>query len=213
MEVESNPSSLKKTTDSMEAHPPPSNRKRRRNICLVVIAVILGLILLMVILKFTVFKAKDPVTTINSVALKDLDFELNIAKLGVYLNVTLDVNISIKNPNKVGFKYKNSSALLNYRDRVVGEVPIPAAKISPGQTVTMNLTLTILADRLISNSNLFSDIISGTLHLSAFTRISGKVYILKIIKIHAVSYTTCDINIAILKRSVTKQSCQYKTKL
>jgi hypothetical protein len=166
----------------------------------------------MVILGLTVFKAKDPVTTVNSVALKDLSFDLDIAKLGVYLNVTLDVNISIKNPNKVGFKYKNSSALLNYRGRVVGEVPIPAAKISPDQTVTMNLMLTVLADRLISNSNLVSDVISGTLPLTASTRISGKVYILKIIKFHAVSYTTCDIDIHVLKRSMTNH-CQYKTKL
>jgi len=215
MEVESTPLPKKMTTDSMAPPPPPqsSRKKRGRNICLVVIAVILGLVLLMVILGLTVFKGKHPVTTVNSVALKDLNFDLNFAKLGVYLNVTLDVNLSIKNPNKVGFQYTNSSALLNYRGQVVGEAPIPASKISADQTATMNLTLTILADRLISNSNLYSDIISGTLPLSTFTRISGKVHILKIIKIHVVSYTTCDINIAVQKRSVTNQTCQYKTKL
>ncbi|KAF7144152.1 hypothetical protein RHSIM_Rhsim05G0234400 [Rhododendron simsii] len=184
--------------------PPQTSRKRRRNICLVVIAVILGLVLLMVILGLTVFKAKHPVTTVNSVALKDFDFSLNLAKLGVYLNVTLDVNLSIKNPNKVGFKYTNSSAFLNYRGQVVGQAPLPASKIPSDQTVTMNLTLTVLADRLISNSNLYSDIISGTLPLNTFTRIAGKVYILKIIKIHVVSYTTCDINIDVLKRPVRR---------
>ncbi|KAH7866324.1 hypothetical protein Vadar_018872 [Vaccinium darrowii] len=220
MELESTPLSSKKTTDSMAPSPlppppppppPQSNRKRRRNICLVVIAVILGLVLLMVILGLTAFKAKHPVTTVNSVALEDLKLDLN---MGVYLNVTLDVNLSIKNPNKVGFKYTNSSALLNYRGQVVGEAPIPASKISAGQTMTMNLTLTILADRLISNPNLYSDVvISGTLPLSTFTRISGKVRILKIIKIHVVAYTTCDINIDVVNRSVTNQSCQYKTKL
>lgn len=217
MELESTP--LSKKTNSMAPspppppHPPQTSRKRRRNICLVVIAVILGLVLLMVILGLTVFKAKHPVTTVNSVALKDFDFSLNLAKLGVNLNVTLDVNLSIKNPNKVGFKYTNTSALLNYRGQVVGEAPLPASKIPSDQSVTMNLTLTVLADRLISNSNLYSDIISGTLPLSAFTRVAGKVYILKIIKIHVVSYTTCDINIDVLNRSVTKQTCQYKTKL
>lgn len=215
MELESAP--LSKKTNSMPRSPPPphpqTSRKRGRNICLVVIAVILGLVLLMVILGFTVFKAKHPVTTVNSVVLKDFNFSLNLAKLGVYLNVTLDINLSVKNPNKVGFKYTNSSAYLNYRGRVVGEAPLPASKISSEQTVNMNLTLTLLADRLISNSNLYSDIISGTLPLSAFTRIAGKVSIFKIIKVHVVSYTTCDINIDVMNRSVTNQTCQYKTKL
>ncbi|KAH7865847.1 hypothetical protein Vadar_011967 [Vaccinium darrowii] len=208
MEVESSAPSSKKT-DSM-APSPQSNRRRGRNICLVVIAVILGLVLLMVILGLTVFKPKHPVTTVNSVALKDLNVDLTFTK---HLNVTLDVNLSIKNPNKVGFKYTDSSALLNYRGQEVAEAQIPGSEISAGKTVTTNLTLTILADRLILNSTLYSDVISGTLPLSAFTRISGKVHILKIIKIHVVSYTTCDINIDTEHRSLINQTCQYKTKL
>ncbi|KAH7866024.1 hypothetical protein Vadar_014404 [Vaccinium darrowii] len=101
METES-----KKTDPMAPSSPPRMNWIRGRNICLVVIAVILGLVRLLVILGFTVFKTKRPVTTINSVALEDLNLSLNIAKVEAYLSVT---NLSIKNPNKVGFKYTNSN--------------------------------------------------------------------------------------------------------
>ena len=36
----------------------------------------------------------------NKMSIKDLDFSSNLTKFKVYLNVTLDVNLSIKNPNK-----------------------------------------------------------------------------------------------------------------
>ncbi|KAL6988246.1 hypothetical protein U1Q18_013994 [Sarracenia purpurea var. burkii] len=213
MEIESSTIALK-DAKSMPSTPPPRNsRKRKRNICLAVIAVILGLVLVIVILGLTVFKARRPVTTVNSVALKDLQFSLDILRLKVYLNATLDVSLSIKNPNKVGFKYSNSSALLKYRGELVGEAPLLASKISADQTLPMNITLTLMADRLLSNSDLYSDIMSGTLPLTTFTRISGKVYILKIFKIHVVSTTTCDVNIDVTNRSVANQTCRYKTKL
>ncbi|KAL2541284.1 Late [Abeliophyllum distichum] len=189
----------------------PSKKRRRRTICLVVISVILAIALLFTILGLTVFKAKRPVTTVNSVALTDLDFSFDIARLKIYLNATVDTSIAVKNPNRVGFKYKNSTAFLRYRGDVVGEVPIPAGKIGARDSKTLNLTLTLMADRVLSNSNLYSDIMSGTLPLQTYTRIAGKVRIL--FNIHVVSYTTCDLEINTSSRNVTKQQCHYKTKL
>uniref|UniRef100_A0A5B7BSR5 Putative Harpin-induced 1 n=1 Tax=Davidia involucrata TaxID=16924 RepID=A0A5B7BSR5_DAVIN len=212
MEVESSSSKDGKSARSLP-HDHTGIRRRRRNICFVVIAVILAVALLILILALTVFKAKTPVTTVNSVALKDLDFSLDIVRLRVHLNVTLDVNISVKNKNKVGFKYTNSSALLKYRGQVVGEVPLPARKIAADRTLPMNLTLTVLADRLLSNPNVYSDVSSGTLPLTTSTRLSGKVYILKLFKFHVVSYTSCELTINVMSRTVDDQRCKYKTKL
>ncbi|XAR55702.1 hypothetical protein NMG60_11035870 [Bertholletia excelsa] len=201
------------TKDAKSAGPPPPrSRKRARNICLVVTAVILGIVLLLVILGLTVFKPKRPVTTVNSVALKDLRLSIDITKLSVHLNITLDVHVSIKNRNKVGFKYSNSSVFIKYRGDVVGEAPVPAGEMSAGKTVPMNLTVTVMADRLLSKSELYSDVISGSLPLSTYTRVSGKVRVL-FFKIHVVSSTTCDIDIDIGDRKVANQICHYKTKL
>ncbi|XWS13169.1 hypothetical protein CRYUN_Cryun36dG0014600 [Craigia yunnanensis] len=204
---------------SMEEQPSNSvasglNRRRKcRNICFGVMGVLIFSIILIVILAFTVFKAKRPVTTIDSVSLYNLKFSVDLARLQALLNASLNVDLSIKNPNKVGFKYTDSAAQLNYRGQQVGEVPIPAGKISADETVPMNLTLTIMADRLVSDSKFFSDVSGGELPLNAFAKISGKVNVFKLFKIHVVSSTSCDFTVFLSNSSVGNQDCKYKTKL
>ncbi|BAT83851.1 hypothetical protein VIGAN_04108700 [Vigna angularis var. angularis] len=131
-----------------------------RKVCLIVTGVVIALVLVIVILALTVFKAKHPTTVVDSTKLEDFHMSLDIARLRVDLNVTLSTDVSVKNPNKVGFKYSDSTAHLNYRGQLIGEVPIPAGEISSGETKGFNLTLTIMADRLLSNSQLFSDVTS-----------------------------------------------------
>ncbi|KAL2319447.1 hypothetical protein Fmac_028416 [Flemingia macrophylla] len=115
------------------------------------------------------------------------------------------------NPNKVGFKYSSSMAFLKYRGEVIGEVPFPDGKISSSETKQYNLNLTLLADRLFFNSQLYSDVISGTLPLNTFVRISVKVSIIGI-KIHVVSSTSCDVAVQLSSKTIN-QNCHSKRKL
>ncbi|KAK4801062.1 hypothetical protein SAY86_021549 [Trapa natans] len=191
-----------------------SRRRRRWIICCAVgVGVLVAVVLLIVILAFTVFKAKRPVTTVNSVSLENLGISVDVLRLRVQLNLTLDLGITVENPNKVGFRYKNSSAQLNYRGQMVGEVPIPADKISAGERKPINLTLTLLADRLLSDSQVYSDVLSGELPLNTYTKISGKVLLMNIFRIHAVTTASCDLTLFVSSRTIGNQQCQYKTKL
>ncbi|XP_022760818.1 uncharacterized protein LOC111307010 [Durio zibethinus] len=216
MEVES---LRNKSGKTMEEQPGGSaanvfkRRRRCRNICFGVMGVLILIIILIVILALTVFKAKRPVTTVDSVSLANLRFSLDLARLKVSLNASLDVDLSVKNPNKVGFKYTNSSAQLNYRGKQIGEVPIPAGKISADKTVPMNLTLTVMADQLISDSKFISDVSDGELPLNTFAKIPGKVNILNLFKIHVVASTSCDFIVFLSNASIGDQDCKYKTKL
>ncbi|XVF37618.1 hypothetical protein REPUB_Repub20aG0025000 [Reevesia pubescens] len=204
---------------SMEEQPGSSatngfkRRRKCRNICFGVMGVLIFIIILIVILAFTVFKAKNPVTTIDSVSLSNLRFSVDAARVQVLLNASLDVDLSIKNPNKVGFKFTDSAAQLNYRGQQVGEAPIPAGKISADETNPMNLTVTIMADRLISDSQFFSDVTNGELPLDTFVKISGKVNVLNLFKIHVVSSSSCDFTVFLSNSSIGDQNCKYKTKL
>ncbi|KAK4755466.1 hypothetical protein SAY87_009223 [Trapa incisa] len=190
-------------------------RRRRRwlTCCGATVAALIGVALVAVILAFTVFKPKQPVTTVDSVGIKDLAISVDLLRLRLDINVTLDVGVSVKNPNKVSFRYKNSSALLSYRGREVGEAPIPADKISAGETKPMNLTMTLLADRLLTDSHLYSDVISGQVPLSTSWKISGRVKALKIFPIHVVSAASCELTLFVAKRTVGNQRCEYKTEL
>lgn len=190
------------------------SHRRCRNICVVSAIVLIVIVIVLVIVGVTVFKVKHPVTTIDTVSLQD--FQISFAVLppiSVKLNLTLATQVSISNPNKLGFKYTDSSAYLDYGGDTVGQATIPAGTISAGQTLPMNLTLTVMADRLLSNvSVLFSDVTKGTLPLTTYTRISGKVTIL-FVKIHVVSYTTCNLLISVADRNISSNDCTYKTKL
>nr|XP_018625638.1 uncharacterized protein LOC108944785 isoform X2 [Nicotiana tomentosiformis] len=144
MDVES-----KQGNKSTGMTPPPNYGSRRgRNCCFICLAILLLLGLLFLILGLTVFKAKKPVITVNSVSLRDFSVDI----LQVHLNVTLQVDLSVKNPNRVGFKYDSTSAILQYKGQVVGDAPIPSGGIGSRETRPMNITLTVMADRLFSNS-------------------------------------------------------------
>ncbi|KAI3676145.1 hypothetical protein L1987_85745 [Smallanthus sonchifolius] len=182
-------------------------RKRRRWICLSVIAVILAVALIILILALTVFKAKKPITTVNSVAIKDLHASFNLLPPRVSLNVSLDLDITIKNPNKVRVKFRNSSAVLFYKDQVIGDVPIPSREIGSDGTKQLNLTLTVFADRLLTNSDVYADLIRGNLPVSTYTRISGKARILNLFNVRIVSVSSCDLDISISSRRISNQSC------
>ena len=193
--------------------PTPQDRLRRRRLvlCSVSTAVVfLAGVITAVILSQTVFKPKRPVTTVISVSLEHFDASI---LGGARLNVTVRVDLSIRNPNRLGFQYRPSTAVLKYRGDQVGEAEIPGGVISGGGTAAMNLTLTVMADRLLSRPEAIADVATGNLPLSAVTRITGKVKVLGVFKLRVVSVTSCEFNVDVLGRRVLGRRCTYQTKL
>ncbi|CAD5325775.1 unnamed protein product [Arabidopsis thaliana] len=189
-------------------------RKRNCKICICfTILLILLIAIVIVILAFTLFKPKRPTTTIDSVTVDRLQASVNPLLLKVILNLTLNVDLSLKNPNRIGFSYDSSSALLNYRGQVIGEAPLPANRIAARKTVPLNITLTLMADRLLSETQLLSDVMAGVIPLNTFVKVTGKVTVLKIFKIKVQSSSSCDLSISVSDRNVTSQHCKYSTKL
>ncbi|GAB2303247.1 hypothetical protein Dimus_037242 [Dionaea muscipula] len=200
-----NGKSKEPTTPGTDDH---CRSRRCGGICVVGSFVFTLMVVILVILGWTVLKVRRPVTTVNSVSLQDFQFSLgSLPQINPKINLTLAADVSIKNPNILGMKYTNSSAYVGYRGGVVGQAPLPAGSISGGQTLPLNLTITFMADRLISNSQFLSDVVSnGTLPLTAYTQISGKVSIL-FFKIHVVSYTTCHLVISVANRNISSNDC------
>ncbi|CAH2064167.1 unnamed protein product [Thlaspi arvense] len=181
-------------------------RKRNRKICICVTLLILLLIFLVIlVLALTLFKPKRPITTIDSVTVERLRASVDALNFKVVVNLTLHVDLSLKNPNRVGFSYGPSSALLNYRGQLIGEAPLPASRLAPQKTQPMNLTLTLMADRLLSESQLLSDVMGGVIPLNTFVKISGKVSVLNIFKFKVQSSSSCDLIISVPNRNVTSQ--------
>ena len=155
----------------------------------------------------------DAVTTINSVRLAGLRVGFDVPNLGVDLNVTLDLDLTATNPNHASFRYGDGSADLYYRGNVVGEAAIPPGEVAAGGSVRTEVLLTVMAGRLIGNSAVYADAISGSLPFTTTTEIPGRVTVLGVFKHHMVTYSTCNIVVNVRNRSVENSDCTYKTKL
>ncbi|XP_057977246.1 uncharacterized protein LOC131164232 [Malania oleifera] len=195
------------------AKPPRPGGRRSRCLATTSVVVVVVLVAVILILGFTVFKPKHPISTVDSVSLKNLEVSMGIPKFRVFLNVVIDADLTVNNPNRVKFRYAGGTALLLYRNDVVGVAPIPAGEIPANGATGLNLTLTVMADRLLSNPGIYSDVMSGKLPLTTSTTIPGKVYILGSFKVHVVSETTCDLMINVSNRTIDRSNCRYKTKL
>ncbi|KAG2252007.1 hypothetical protein Bca52824_082143 [Brassica carinata] len=198
-----------KSNADMETQPPNGGGgKRNRKICICVSLLILILLLIFIVLLvlgLTLFKPKNPTATVDSVAVERLRTSVDVLDFKANLNLTLQAHLALKNPNRVGFSFGSTSALLNYNGQLVGEAPLPANKVGPQKTLRMNITLTLMADRLLSESQVFSDVMSGSIPVNAFVKVAGKVSVFNMFKIKVKSSASCDVTISVSSRNVTSQ--------
>ncbi|KAB1211949.1 hypothetical protein CJ030_MR5G023743 [Morella rubra] len=153
----------------------------------------------------------------NSLALQKVD--LVNGSLAEDANITVVADVSVKNPNVVSFTYDNSTSTISYHGTVVGETRIPSGKAKAKHTVQsrqvhvhvetkktkvhaqvvihtlrMNMTIHIVADKVLAVPGLSSDWTSRALTLNSYTKLSGRVKILNIIKRNVVSETNRTIH-------------------
>ncbi|KAK1412478.1 hypothetical protein QVD17_33762 [Tagetes erecta] len=195
---------------------PSGNSKRRKCIIIsttLIILLLLTIALIILILSLTLFKSKKPITTVNSVVIKDINATINLIPFKVSINITLDITLFVKNPNKIGVTYRNSSAAIRFKGHEIGKVPIPGGKIGAGDTKEMKLTLTVFADRLVLDVDVYRDVIGGYFPVTTYTRISGKIRVLNLFNINVSSVSTCDLRIDVLNKKVVDQKCHYKNRL
>lgn len=187
-------------------------RKRCIKCCGFIAAIILIEVVVVVILIFTVFRVKDPIIKMNGVTVTRLEVANNTApQPGANMSLTADV--SVKNPNVAAFKYSNTTTTLFYHGTVIGEARGPPGQAKPRRTMRMNITVDIITDRLLSSPNLQADVSSGLLNMSSYSRIPGRVKILKIIKRHVVVKMNCTLTVNISSQAIQEQKCKRKVSL
>ncbi|KAL3636742.1 hypothetical protein CASFOL_019041 [Castilleja foliolosa] len=184
---------------------------KKTSICLYISAAAVTLAVIVLTIGFTILKPKNPITTVDSISISDLHFKINLPKLRPQINLTLDANVTVKNPNLAGFKYDKTSAVLRYRGNDVGEILIPAGNIPGSRARRFDLRLALMADRILAISDLSSDAVSGTLPLQVYLSILGKVRLL--VSVRVIAAAACDFEVHLIRRSVVNQTCRYKTKL
>ncbi|CAI9094197.1 OLC1v1029891C1 [Oldenlandia corymbosa var. corymbosa] len=202
------------STEEMKKKKKKKNRENINSKCIkwcgCITALLLILAVVALVLKFTVLHIKDPVLKVNSVTIQGLKVggALGSNPLLPGTNLTLISDVSVKNPNFASFKFDNTTTSVYYGGKIVGEALTPAGIAKARKTVRLNVTVDVLVDQIWTVPRLGSDLLAGVLPVSSYTKISGKVKILKIVKKGVVVRMNCTMNIDIRSQSITDQNCK-----
>ncbi|KAL1192155.1 Late embryogenesis abundant protein [Cardamine amara subsp. amara] len=191
--------------------------RRRRNrikcsICITATSLILVTIVLTLI--FTVFRVKDPIITMNGVTINGLDSTTGTQIQFLGTNISMVVDVSVKNPNTASFKYSNTTTDIYYKGTVVGEARGPPGKARAHRTVRTNMTVDIMTDRLLSDPGLGQELIgSGLVNVWSYTKVSGKVKIMGIVKKHVTLRMNCTMAVNVTRQAIQDVKCKKKIDL
>ncbi|OMO64387.1 Late embryogenesis abundant protein, LEA-14 [Corchorus capsularis] len=191
-------------------------KKLRRKKCIKCCACISALLIIqavvIIILIFTVFRVKDPVIKLNGFTITKLEL-INGTTPKPGSNISLIADVSVKNPNLASFKYTNTSTTLYYYGTVVGEARGPAGRAKARRTMRMNISVDMITDQILASPNLSGDLSSGTLTMSSYSRIGGRVNIINIIKKHVTVKMNCSMTVNISSQAIQQQKCKRKVDL
>ncbi|WOL15133.1 hypothetical protein Cni_G23914 [Canna indica] len=167
---------------------------------------LLLLLVILIILYFAVFKPREPDVEATIVGLRQIEFQ---PSPNFALNITLDVDVTIDNPNFAAFKFDAGTTLIYYRGALVGEAPVMAGEISARSTETMRASVELQVSAMAANPAFVPDVTSGTLTLQSSTSLEGKVTVLGIFRRRASTFTYCDIFV-FLFTSTASANCRSK---
>ncbi|XP_030530418.1 uncharacterized protein LOC115740907 [Rhodamnia argentea] len=177
--------------------------------CGIAAALFLILAVVALVLVFTVFHVEDPIVRMNRVQIPQLAQLVSNGTALSGANITAVADVSVKNPNAASFRYGNSTTELYYGGEVVGEGRIPAGKAAARRTQRVNVTVEVVPARIAKAPRLSSDLAAGNLTMESYTRIDGRVKILKIIRKHVVVRLNCTIAYVIASGEM-KEECQRR---
>ncbi|VAH84710.1 unnamed protein product [Triticum turgidum subsp. durum] len=186
--------------------------RRRLRVCFIIsIAVLLLLAVVVAVLAITVLRPHPADTTISTIRLTSVSLSP-----GLFLNVTLDVVLSIRNPSPVAsFAHDAGRAEVYYHGALAADANMPPGRIGAGSTNVVTVRLTVLADRLAGYApQLYGDVLGGAgdVSLTVRTTVPGTVTVLGLLRHHAVVLTVCDVVVSMRHPGAQSSSCQYRTK-
>lgn len=177
-------------------------------ICLVMFALFLIVVTITTVtLMVTIFKPKDPHISMHL-------SEFNILSLNLTMkNATLGMVITISNPNHGSFKNRDSIGHINYHDTIVGEVPIEAMLVPPHSVINVTTSAIFMIEKLTNDPKFLPEVSHGmAFNLTSTAELHGKAIVLKLIKLKATTYNSCDISVNVSSNKV-ESNCITKMKL
>ena len=173
--------------------------------CTMVIFGIVGITML--VLMLTVFKAKDPKMNLNYVTIKGLE-TANLFSLLPSTNLTVEADISIKNPNAAAFKFKNAVTGIYYENVLIAEAKTPKGTAKANRTFRLTITVDVMLQTLLRVPRFLGDLTAGEMPVSTRSSIRGKVEIIKIIKKNVGVKMDCSLTVILASENYKDLNCK-----
>lgn len=188
----------------------PRHNRRGLKICCGVTAIMIVIIVIIsATLALTVFKPKDPEIDARAVGIQNIQLSL-FPKLSV--NATLDMEVTIKNPNYGSFKFENTTANVDYHGDIVAKFPMGSQNVPARGQVSLRALVSVMGDKLVSNPFFMGDFGLGSLNFTSDSALHGKVTVWNVIKVKATAYSACEISVFVATRNVIS-TCKSSIKV
>ncbi|KAF5195503.1 Late embryogenesis abundant (LEA) hydroxyproline-rich glycoprotein family [Thalictrum thalictroides] len=185
------------------------DHRRRAIICFgCCSAAILISAVVITVLMLTAFRVKNPEIEVKRIMIPPIS--LNAA---VPSTINIVAEFAVKNPNIATFKYGNSTILMYYHGKIVGEAYIPSGQAKARRTHNMTMTIDVITARFLADSKFLNEFASGILTVSSYTSLSGRVKIINIFKKHVDIKMNCTVTANITSQDILDQNCEKKVSL
>ncbi|XP_078435365.1 uncharacterized protein LOC144706335 isoform X1 [Wolffia australiana] len=194
-------------------------RRRRRRLCwacgaCLAVIVILGVVAL--VLGLVVFRVRQPTTTLVSATPGGIAPRFSLAPFKLELNLTVDIDLLVYNPNRASFAYAGGATALTYRGIDVGQGDVLPGRVPARGSTHLLTRVTVDAAKFLEGPGLLGELAAGRLSLNASTVVPGRVTLLGFVHRHAVTYSDCEFvfGVSLLAPPVIlQQNCRQRTRV
>ncbi|XWS61253.1 hypothetical protein CRYUN_Cryun07bG0110000 [Craigia yunnanensis] len=191
--------------ESVSAHSKELKKKKRMKCLLYIVLFAVfqtGIILLFAL---TVMRIRNPKFRVRSGSFDTFDVGTEASPT---FNLRMNTQFTVKNTNFGHFKYELGTVTFAYRGTPVGQATIQKARARARSTKKVDVLLN-LSSRSLSNTNeLGSDISMGVLPLTSYSKLDGKIHLMKVIKRKKSAQMNCTMDIETASRTLGNIICK-----
>ncbi|PKA63380.1 hypothetical protein AXF42_Ash005275 [Apostasia shenzhenica] len=182
----------------------PRRIRRCLLLCGLCAAVLLFLGVVAIILSFTVFLVHDPTLSMNAVYVHRLGISGDGTPLRpLSSNATMVADISVRNRNAGALRFGESLTKFTLEGKDVGSWMSPGARVPARETVKMNVTGSVAADRVVLPDSAAVLVRAGILRVTSRTAVVGRVDVLGMFKRNVGVSMVCTLSLSAASRTAT----------
>ncbi|XP_019420818.1 PREDICTED: late embryogenesis abundant protein At1g64065 [Lupinus angustifolius] len=178
--------------------------QKRSSKCLVyILASFVTFLAIWVVFSSIVLHVKDPNLELRSARVLHISYNTSPS---LSFNITMVATMKIMNPNFGYFIYGNGSVSVVHGATNIGGWEISGAKMEARESKEFSVMVNMRYSKilLVSENNITNEIHSGMLKLRSYAKLSGTIYLLKIVK----KMKTIEMN-CVMNLNLTSQSFHY----